>query len=537
MGRFTAGIVEGIETGTADWNGDGQISLSDIKQYLEGSLRGQTPQFFAYASTGDPLISLNPKSLFLALTALREAPSTTTFSNRQRAQSLALAHSVTDGSAFRYFDEAAALRVYLELAWEDHKYAEDGRTIVYIVDANVVGLFVYPDREASYTIAFGNPVTSDYAFATAVITAESLFSGTLAGQGNMPPLIAPAHAEEIAALINLLERETHHLSEVQAGSLDNRFVAHFRALNEQLESGTIELPRVISELRQLFPNATKTIFDESWAGSQQLLRLFQEDRLRPLAAHACATREILAPDPAIVAQWINRIGHERKPSNSEDRRRVHYDAEVLTQTLALNEGADGTVCYLLITADKALHQAYAKWYFENRPDLFCLRTPLQYTPIINFAGERDILVAKQTAEALDSLFVPVRVADPQLYPKSLLLYTERYGIFSDGSISKLMQEFFGFHPADIVKENAKDFVNLREQWDDASRVGVILRSSLITRRVAERFANLAKLVYESDNLVQALYENQRQTIQRIQQIHSLMVGDSARRPLREGRHQ
>jgi chaperonin GroEL len=57
MGRFTAAIVEGIESGKADTSGLGEIRLTDLKGYVERSLRGQTPQFFAHAGSGDPLIS------------------------------------------------------------------------------------------------------------------------------------------------------------------------------------------------------------------------------------------------------------------------------------------------------------------------------------------------------------------------------------------------------------------------------------------------------------------------------------------------
>ena len=60
MGRFTAAIVDGIKTGSADLNRKGRIHLSDLKQHLERTVRGQTPQFFAHAGSGDPLISFSP---------------------------------------------------------------------------------------------------------------------------------------------------------------------------------------------------------------------------------------------------------------------------------------------------------------------------------------------------------------------------------------------------------------------------------------------------------------------------------------------
>jgi chaperonin GroEL len=57
MSRFTEAIVEGIRSGKADQLGTGEIHLRHIKEYVEKHVRGHTPQFFAHASTGDPLIS------------------------------------------------------------------------------------------------------------------------------------------------------------------------------------------------------------------------------------------------------------------------------------------------------------------------------------------------------------------------------------------------------------------------------------------------------------------------------------------------
>ncbi|MBR0679076.1 caspase family protein [Roseomonas eburnea] len=57
LGRFTAAIVGGIENGTADRDGDGRISLSDLNRHLRDTLREQTPQFWAQEASGDPVIA------------------------------------------------------------------------------------------------------------------------------------------------------------------------------------------------------------------------------------------------------------------------------------------------------------------------------------------------------------------------------------------------------------------------------------------------------------------------------------------------
>ena len=43
MGRFTAALVNGIESGAADFEHKGKILLSDLRRYLELVVTGQTP--------------------------------------------------------------------------------------------------------------------------------------------------------------------------------------------------------------------------------------------------------------------------------------------------------------------------------------------------------------------------------------------------------------------------------------------------------------------------------------------------------------
>ena len=60
MGRFTAALVECIESGAADLEHKGKILLSDLRRYLDHEITGQTPRFFARKASGDPIISLSP---------------------------------------------------------------------------------------------------------------------------------------------------------------------------------------------------------------------------------------------------------------------------------------------------------------------------------------------------------------------------------------------------------------------------------------------------------------------------------------------
>jgi Caspase domain len=71
MGRFTAAIVSGIESGAADAGQKGKILVSDLRRYLSRVIKGQTPQFFDRKASGDPLISFSPAA---ATSSLEEMP-------------------------------------------------------------------------------------------------------------------------------------------------------------------------------------------------------------------------------------------------------------------------------------------------------------------------------------------------------------------------------------------------------------------------------------------------------------------------------
>jgi len=62
MGRFTNSIVEGIRSGVADHDKDGEIKLRDLVQHVQSTIRHQTPQFLAARASGDPLISRSPST-------------------------------------------------------------------------------------------------------------------------------------------------------------------------------------------------------------------------------------------------------------------------------------------------------------------------------------------------------------------------------------------------------------------------------------------------------------------------------------------
>src|ERR1051325_2045042 len=56
MGAFTRCVVDGLPTGDADINGDGRITVTDLREYVERSLRGQRPRYWGIDAGGEPVI-------------------------------------------------------------------------------------------------------------------------------------------------------------------------------------------------------------------------------------------------------------------------------------------------------------------------------------------------------------------------------------------------------------------------------------------------------------------------------------------------
>jgi len=62
MGRFTAALLEGIESGAADQGRKGKIFLSDLRYYLRQMVIGSTPQFFRSQGQRRPTHLPQPRS-------------------------------------------------------------------------------------------------------------------------------------------------------------------------------------------------------------------------------------------------------------------------------------------------------------------------------------------------------------------------------------------------------------------------------------------------------------------------------------------
>ena len=180
--------------------------------------------------------------------------------------------------------------------------------------------------------------------------------------------------------------------------------------------------------------------------------------------------------------------------------------------------------YVLVTADRVLIDAYARWYWTDRLDTapnarFVLRTPLQYVPVLNVREmpngiETSDAVARGRA-ALDDLLAGLRLVDSR-YPH-ILSFQRLLG--EGGEINELLEKLFGFNPFEVGPENVAAFKAMRNQWHELFRGGVILNFELIARRQQAEFSRLANLLRSSSDLRMAVHEDQLRILGEVEAAH------------------
>ena len=106
----------------------------------------------------------------------------------------------------QYVNDARRLRLSMRVNRIDADYVKGGNSIVYFVDANVVGMFASPKSNLHYLEPFNNWLGDKLLFSTTTLTAEYLFSGDLPGQVS-PTLITPDHYDDLHSMARAIKKK------------------------------------------------------------------------------------------------------------------------------------------------------------------------------------------------------------------------------------------------------------------------------------------------------------------------------------------
>jgi hypothetical protein len=451
--------------------------------------------------------------------------------------------STQDRASWTYFQEASLLRTCLAYNEEDYRFAEEGGRITYLFDANIIAFFLHPEREnerRKITAFRSDGRAKGYASATALITAEYLFSRRLAGQHNNPPLIGPTHGDDLADIIDRIRFDVER--EADASTSENNISYIQNELDEIFErirdNRFRSISQVAAALRRFVPKLADEL-EDTYVGLQQLARLYDQDLIRPLALHTSATLEILYPDEERVNRWTDLIRKERiaqrKPGSHEKSRR---DAVALIQTMLLDEAAktsaDPEKRYVLVTADMALYDAYTRWYWDNQSNQgrrFVLRLPIQYIPILNTLEMPNHIhsadITKKAMLALDSLFGNLKTVEQFNYQQKLAYYRLEYpGTPEDRQAT--IAFFGGIDPFEFAVDA---FIAARQEWSKCYANATVLNASLMHRRHSEAFDGLVRALMKHPSLREAIARDQLDGLGRIVGAHASYVTPAIARDL------
>lgn len=252
--------------------------------------------------------------------------------------------------------------------------------------------------------------------ANALLTAEYLFSEALAPEG---VYVSPEHRQEMARYVEAVEDAFLRQGQPAPGRGLGRAEAPRQYADLRRELNEIqrvyehrpedEPAKLLHSTRSVVIKRLSEIAATRLMAAGRLDRLFASGRVAGATSHPAYTTEVIAPDPELVSDWTKRIRRE-KQRNTKQPSDVAYDADgaTLAQLSLLNSNWRETgEVFVLLSDDRGLHRAYARWIKENadgnEEPFFPLRFCRQYSPILNM---RDMGGSYQDAE----IFQRIRTA-------------------------------------------------------------------------------------------------------------------------------
>lgn len=439
--------------------------------------------------------------------------------------------------ASSYLFSAIDLRNNVETNIDDYVFTfRDYGEIRYLFDANAVRFFLNPFKEYERVGLFSKKDLAVLA-PLAIVTAEYMFSRKLCGQWGAPGLISAAHASE-------LEEHAHKLvNKLEQYKPDERTEENLRVHVQSAISEVRGGRRIGASIEKLFESdkdIRALITDDAYE-AQMFMRIADEDLLEPLQLDHLATRDVLEPDSARIADWESRLDlHRRAQLNARDTetsfanrnyatRNNRNDAVTITQLLMLNEAASQfhrPIRYVLVTFDQAIYNAMIDWCSSDQESdlgFFPVRRILQYVPFLNtdempnqVEGTRIITDIK---EALDSLLYNISNNEAH-YPK--LLPTRAKGEMLRGtgpmseSLTPILNSMEERYATDLAFHG--NVSHVRMLWSELSRQSVYLNASMLGRRVGA-FSSLSDFLENWGSVRVAVVKFMEETVRNVERAH------------------
>jgi len=402
------------------------------------------------------------------------------------------------GAAQLYLDDAKRLRSAMQTNLDDSRFVKDGGRIVYMVDANIVLLFIRPTKNIHHLGPFQRWLEEPVLVTNGTLMAEFIFSGQLPGQSGQIYMSKP-HFEEV--IYNTQKIEDEVIKNVAATSPFPATSFDVGQLTELLKDSSAAPERKVEAItRQLPPEIRRLVEQEGeWGAGVQIKRLFQQPQLVRRVDAAEWFHSEFDPDPTKIQEWYKRLAPFRMngpastrtgKASSHDQGRVSAsviklvnDASTLAMLELLSrsipEQAEKTR-FLLITADGSIRRA-VEAFVKSPPgrDLEDFtRHVREFSPLLNLSA-----VAEPNAVRLQErrgIFLKIMAALDEL-----LLDTDK----GDFAVQGTLHPRRGRISEDEVVRKVD---TLKQYWSDSAAIAASLALPLMKPRHGAYFGALAE---------------------------------------------
>jgi hypothetical protein len=311
-----------------------------------------------------------------------------------------------------YAGAAMALSRAIRQNKRDCDTARDDIQISYFVDANIP--LWYLKVEDNYDLVAplaAHEETQDVTLVesgSSIIASEYIFSEALVGSKGFAPILAPPHADDLQGQIHRLGRD---LIEEWRKAGDTRIL---RTASSNLTDAIMNFKQnssieALSALFKAFSAVTKITYGKAAMSQQRMARLFGQRRVVRVDPRVDFDLDVSRSSDEAINGWKTRLINAGKPDVEQTLSR---DAEALFLLETLNRDArekNKPIYYVMITADKDLHECVDRWQRSGNDQdprtVDFLRHPRQYVPILNLKSMRP--GAKDEIEGFDNLMLSV----------------------------------------------------------------------------------------------------------------------------------
>jgi hypothetical protein len=424
-------------------------------------------------------------------------------------------------SLIRYIREASRLRHAIKLSEIDEAFATAGGHVHYILDTNVVGMFMGPVHHIDQLGMFSSWLDLETLTATATLTSEFLLSKNLPGQRGESATLSPDHYEEV---IGLADRAKAALAALPAEEFDHAVMAMERS-REQLTllADKIRNPRVATEdkfnaLTAILPKEVASLVQGPIAELLQLKRAFEGDCIYRVDGMPWFHASALKANSKQELDWYRRIRNARheiartQDPHGRDPKTLHdktinemRDARTMSLITQLTEefaDPEEQRRFLFVTADGAIRRAVESYVSDEsnhggagKLDVF-IRHPREFVPLLNLgtiSGDDELRSVFGNLKAtLDELLTGV-AASAQVGT----VYIEPTDEEIEGSLA--LGGGTGSRSTAAASADAKAKLNeLRDLWGLACRSALSLGLSLLKTRDEVLFGGIAQVITAPD---------------------------------------